>query len=78
MVEYGVVPKRRPSFVHDLRLLLWIKILADFTHNTHDFTLPRLQQRGVFLNKIENVFLWFTREAALLLLLYGFFRHGTP
>lgn len=58
------MPEGRPALVHDLRLFLRIKILADFTHDAQNFALPRLEQRGVFLHKIEQVFLRFSGKAA--------------
>ena len=63
MVKNGVVPEGRPAFVHDLRLLLRVKILAHLAHDAQDLTLPRLQQRGVLLHKIEQVFLRLGRIA---------------
>lgn len=53
------MPASRPAFVHDLRLFLWIKILADFTYNAQNFALPRLQQQSVFIHKIEQILLRF-------------------
>ncbi len=58
------MPEGRPALVHDLRLFLRIKILADFTHDAQNFALPRLEQRSVFLHKIEQVFLRFSGKAA--------------
>ena len=80
MVKNGVVPEGRPAFVHDLSLLLRVKILAHLAHDAQDLTLPRLQQRGVLLHKIEQVFLRLGRIATrfgdrfFLLTL----RQGTP
>ena len=63
VVEDGVVPEGRPAFVHHLRLFLRVEILAHLAHDAQDLTLPRLQQRGVLLHKIEQVFLWLGRIA---------------
>jgi hypothetical protein len=55
MIEDGVVPESGPAFVHHLGLFLRIKILADFTHDAQNLTLP-LQQRGGRLRRIATAF----------------------
>ena len=80
MVKNGVVPEGRPAFVHHLGLLLRIEILAHLAHDAQDLTLPRLQQRGVFLHKVEQVFLRLGRVATRLgdgFLLFTFWQ-GAP
>ena len=57
MIEDGVVPEGRPAFIHHLRLLLRIEILAHLAHDAQDLALPRLQQRRVLLHKVEQVLL---------------------
>ena len=66
VIENGVVPERRPAFIHYLGLLLRIKILTELAHDADDLALPGLQQRGMFLDKIENVLLGLARETARL------------
>ena len=80
VVKNGVVPEGRPAFVHHLGLLLRIEILAHLAHDAQDLTLPRLQQWGVLLHKVEQVFLRLGRVTPCLgdgfLLLT--FRQGAP
>ena len=52
------MPESGPALVHHLRLFLRIKILADLAYNAQHFTLPGLQQRGVLLHEVQQVFLW--------------------
>ena len=61
-VEQVVVPERGPAFIHDLGLALRIKVLGDFSNNADDLALPRLQQRGVFFDEVQDVFLQFSGE----------------
>ena len=56
-VEQRVVPERSPAFVHDLGLPLRVKVLPDLAHDAHHLALPGLQQRCVFLDEIQQVFL---------------------
>ncbi|MCY1383452.1 hypothetical protein D9M69_715780 [compost metagenome] len=61
------MPERGPTLVHDLGLTLWIKILGDLAHDTHDFPLPWLQQRRMFFDEVQDVFLGFGGEACVVL-----------
>ena len=63
MVEDGVVPEGGPPLVHHLGLFLRVEILADFTHDAQDLALPRFEQRGVLLHKVQQVLLRFGRVA---------------
>ncbi len=56
------MPECRPAFVHHLGLALWIEVLRDLAHDTHHLALPWLQQRGVLLDEIEDIFLRLCRE----------------
>ena len=80
MVEDGIVPEGGPPLVHHLGLFLRVEILADFTHDAQDLALPRFQQRGVLLHKVQQVLLRFGRVAAggLNRLLLFALRQGTP
>ena len=62
-VEQLMVPEGGPAFIHDLGLALRVKILCDLAHQPDDLTLPRLQQRCIFLDEIQQVFLRLAREA---------------
>lgn len=42
MIQNCVVPEGGPTLIHHLSLFLRIKILAHFTHDAHDLSLPRL------------------------------------
>lgn len=59
MVEDGVVPEGGPPLVHHPGLFLRVEILADFTHDAQDLALPRFEQRGVLLHKVQQVLLRF-------------------
>lgn len=59
MVEDGVVPEGGPPLVHHTGLFLRVEILADFTHDAQDLALPRFEQRGVLLHKVQQVLLRF-------------------
>ena len=48
----GVMPKGCPTFIHHLCLTLWVKILGDFSYNTHNFTLPVFEHRRIFFYEI--------------------------
>ena len=48
------MPERRPTLVHDLGLALRIEVLTDLAHNAHDLALPRLQQRGVLFDEMDD------------------------
>ncbi|EWS64292.1 hypothetical protein Y695_02465 [Hydrogenophaga sp. T4] len=61
-VEQGVVPERGPSFVHHLGLALRVKVLRHLAHDAHHLALPGFQQRRVFFDEIEQVFLGLGRE----------------
>lgn len=63
MVEDGVVPEGGPPLVHHTGLFLRVEILADFTHDAQDLALPRFEQRGVLLHKVQQVLLRFGRVA---------------
>ncbi len=80
VIKDGVVPEGRPAFVHHLSLFLRIEVLAHLTHDAQDLTLPRLQQRGVLLHKVEQVLLRLGRVAARFhnRFLFFTFRQGTP
>src|SRR5690625_436794 len=52
------MPERRPALVHNLGLALRIKILRHLAYDAYDFPLPRLQQRRVLLDKIQQILLW--------------------
>ena len=64
-IEQGVMPERRPAFIHDLRLALRVEILRDLAHDAHDLTLPWLEQRRVLLDEVEHILLWLGRKATL-------------
>ena len=66
-VEQGVVPERGPALVHHLGLALRIEVLGDLAHDAHDLALPRLQQRGVLLDEVQQVFLGFLGKALAVL-----------
>ena len=51
VVHQGVMPERRPAFIHDLGLSLRVEVLGNLTHDTHHFALPGLEQRRVFSMK---------------------------
>ena len=74
------MPEGRPAFVHDLGLALRVKILSDFAHDSYDLALPRLQQRSVFFDEVQNVFLRFIREASVVFFaeLVCAFGNGAP
>ena len=59
------MPEGGPPFVHHLGLLLRIEVLADLAHDAHYLALPGFQQRGILLDEIENVLLWFSRVASV-------------
>ena len=67
LVDKRVVPEGRPAFVHYLRLALRVEVLAKLTHNAYNFPLPRLKERGMLLDEIQNVLLRFFREAFFFL-----------
>ena len=62
-VHDRVVPEGRPALVHDLGLALRVEVLPELAHDAHDLALPRLQQRRVLLDEIEDVLLRLGREA---------------
>ena len=62
-VEQGVMPERCMTFIHHLRLALRVEILSNFPNNAHDFALPRLQQRRIFLDEVQQIFLRLGRVA---------------
>ena len=57
------MPERGPALIHDLGLALWVEVLGDLAHDTYDLSLPRLQQRRVLFDEIQQVFFWFLRKA---------------
>ena len=65
-VEQVVVPERCPTFIHHLRLPLRVEILRDLAHDAHHLALPGFEQRGVFLDEVQQVFLRFFRKATRL------------
>ncbi|ABA50205.1 hypothetical protein BURPS1710b_2028 [Burkholderia pseudomallei 1710b] len=67
-VEQRVVPERRPTLVHHLRLPLRIEVLADLAHDPDHLALPRFEERRVLLREIQQVFLRLGRIALFLLL----------
>ena len=60
-----MMPKRRPSLVHDLSLALRIEVLRDLAHDAGQFALPGFELRRVFLDEIQQVFLGACREHRL-------------
>jgi hypothetical protein len=61
-----VVPERGPAFVHHLRLALRVEVLRHLAHDAHDLALPGLQQRRVFFDEVQQVFLRFFGKAFAL------------
>ena len=62
-VEQRVVPERGPAFIHDLGLALRVKILPDLAYDAHHLALPRVEQRGMFFNEVQQIFFRLDREA---------------
>ncbi len=63
------MPEGGPALVHHLGLALGVEVLRDLAHDADDFALPWLQQRGVLLDEIQQVFLGFARVAGVYLLI---------
>ena len=60
------MPERGPALVHHLGLALRIEVLRDLPHDAHDLALPRLEQRRVLLDEVEQVLLRLGRKALRL------------
>ena len=58
------MPEGRPAFVHDLGLALRIEILRDLAHDAGQLALPGLEQGRVFLDEIQQIFLWLGRKGS--------------
>ncbi len=80
LVHDVVVPEAGPALVHHLGLALRVEILPDLAHDAHDLALPGLQQRRIFFDEIENIFLRLLGKVRqrLLLDLGHLLRNGFP
>ncbi|VVN40258.1 hypothetical protein PS676_05328 [Pseudomonas fluorescens] len=74
------MPERGPAFVHHLGLALRVEVLGDLAHDPHDLPLPGLQQRRMFFDEVQDVFLRFGGEACIVpvAVLVCAFRNGAP
>jgi len=78
-VQNRVVPECGPALVHHLGLPLGIEVLGNFAYDPDDFTLPGLQQRSIFFDEVEQVFLGFIGETLDVSGLFAFLqRQGAP
>src|SRR5882672_6020334 len=60
----AVVNVSSGSFVHNLGLALRIEVLRDMPYDAQEFTLPGLQARRGFVEKVQQIFLWQPEQLA--------------
>ena len=62
-VQDRVVPERRPTLVHHLRLRLRVEVLRELAHDADELALPRFELRRMLLDEVQDVLLRIGRKA---------------